>query len=281
MAFNQNNWDKQNNINKPPPSKIHNNQTSSDLLRTIKNETNPKYEARMIEDSHIRKLRPAFTKTFEDIEIDCVDFSECGDFTLCSTREFLKIYKIDEYEPIECKITTRDGFQICKFQKGFKLLHTTARNGVNYLDFESKSYLHKYTPESSKITSLSVMKSSENHFAIASQNLVKIFDLRREKPITVLNNNFNPIVACHPIKRKFAVAFAMTKISYTIEIYYYDNPKYAKKFSIENYENYMWTDLKFSDCGKMMLACTRNSVIVVLDASDGSILHELKGKKLL
>lgn len=238
---------------------------------------------RLIDDYHFRKLRPAFIKKFDDIELKCIDFSECGNFTLCSSEKFIKIFKLDEVEPIELpQLTSPDKFGLVKFHKKFRLLHTTSKNCVKYFDFEYNRCTAKFAPGLNEITSLSVMKSSDNIFATAAKNCVKLWDLRKhEMPIFRLANEFNPLVACHPLKSEFAVAFSNVKFRYFIEIFDHKQPdKYLTRYTVGNDENLKWTELKYSDDGKMLMASTTGSVIVVVDAEDGRLMHELKGEKI-
>lgn len=235
-------------------------------------------EPNTIREFHIRKLAPAFLKEFDGLEIESVDFSESGNYSLCSSYKLIKIYKLDECEPKEFVINY-NGIGIAKFHKKLKIIHSTKENGVSYYDLHNKSYVIKFGLGSQEITGISII--NENYFSTSSKNGVKIWDIRRHDnglPFQCLRNESNPLVACNPLKKEIAVAYKLNRREYKIEKYYIYDLKILQQLTIKNDENCDWTELKYSNDGLMLLASTKNSVVVVIDAKSGKVLHELKGE---
>lgn len=226
--------------------------------------------------SDLQKLRPAFTKEFINDTINSVDFSENGTMALCAMRNIIKFFRIDCNPVGETTLSEKDGIGMAKFFTGSKVLYTTMRNQVKLVDSNNSLPPVTFSGHHDKITTLSVVNPTK--FMTASlDNHVKIWDMRvTALPLTDLTRNSHPYVASNPLSSEVAIAEKVGKC-YMIEIFNYIQNKEGKRFIIDTGEDIEVTSMEYSADGTQIMLNTRNSVIIIIDAATGDILHEFRG----
>lgn len=229
--------------------------------------------------SDIRKLRPAFDREFNEDVINSLDFSEAGTSALCGLKNSIKQFSIGPSEPAETTINVKEDIGIAKFFDQSVLYTTVRTHQIRMLDLRYTNRAIDFPRHCSKITSLSPI--NQDKFMTASQdNQVKVWDKRNSKSsfaeITRIGSEI--LVACNPLNHQQITFAQKASDCHTIEIIdYTSTSKVENRFEINTDEDIELTALEYSCDGKLIMLNTSNSVIIVIDAENGEILHELKG----
>lgn len=148
---------------------------------------------------------------------------------------------------------------------------------IRYLSVHDNAYLRYFRGHEERVTALEMSPLDDTLISGATNDTVRLWDLRSPNCQGVLAINGMPLVAYDPQGLVFALAL---------------DSKYIRLYDVNSYERgpfacfeivdpqrsqVCWNAVRFSPDGKDILIGTRQGVLYLIDAFDGYVKHTLSG----
>ncbi|CAF3940842.1 unnamed protein product [Rotaria magnacalcarata] len=237
----------------------------------------------LINDTNVKSFR--MTKVFrENTErINACDFNKNGDLLISSSDDdSIVVYDCEAGLPKRPIPSKKYGCDMIRFTRsGEQALHCSMKvdgkigDSIRYLSLSDSKYIRYYTGHTKKVRSLAVSPIDKSFLSASADRTVRVWDLRSALCQGLIITPGNPVVDYDPD----GLAFGIGIDSQIIGLYDIRNHEKGP-FEMLKYEcegEFEWTHLKFSPNGKMILVSTNTSLILLVDAFSGVLLHTFTG----
>ncbi|KAI5481293.1 WD repeat protein 82 [Pseudohyphozyma bogoriensis] len=179
------------------------------------------------------------------------------------------------------------GVHLARFtHKSSAIIHASTKedDGIRYLSLHDNNYLRYFKGHKKKVVSLEMSPQDDTFLSGATDDTVRLWDLRTQNAQGLLNIAGSPSVAYDPAGTVFAVALNLRS---TILLYDFANFDKQPFLNVQLDDNVLgqrsypprvpiYTSLKFSNDGKLLLVGTSGDTHYVLDAFTGRIVARLE-----
>ena len=222
-----------------------------------------------------RVLRP------HTAHVNSLDFTKDGDYLL-SSGDDARIALHSTMHGVTQRIAScaAQGATLARFTHDpLSVIHASpVDHTVRYLSLHDNRFLRAFRAHAEPITALE-MSPKEDFFASASMDgTARVWDLRTTNCQGVLRfdaNGHRPAVAFDPLGMVFAAAIGGTQVK-LYDVRGFDKGPF-ETFTPDLGGSKSFSSLKFGKKGELMLICTTEGTIALLDAYKGTLVHVLTG----
>ncbi|PIC35581.1 hypothetical protein B9Z55_014895 [Caenorhabditis nigoni] len=152
---------------------------------------------------------------------------------------------------------------------------TKVDNTIRYLSLTDNKYLRYFQGHDKMVTGIDVSPSDEMFLSVAEDKTIRLWDLKTYNCIGLMNLSSTPIATFDPEGLLFAAGLDNNLIK-LYDLRSFDKGPFSSFGPLDNTDNYEWTSMRFSPCGKYILICTNSNVLFIIDAFSGAIKHVLQ-----
>lgn len=225
------------------------------------------------------------SKTFREntLRINSVDFSVQGDTLISSSDdESIVIYDCQSGTPKRSLNSKKYGVDLIHYTHASNTaIHSSTKvdDTIRYLSLHDNKYIRYYQGHEKKVVTLCMSPIDDKFLSGSLDQTIRLWDLRHPVCLGLMQLPGRPVANFDPEGLIFAAGIS----SDTIKLY--DLRSFEKgpfsNFKIQRdkdrEQNIEWTGLKFSPDGKTILISTNGSMIKLIDAFQGTVLHTFTG----
>lgn len=232
------------------------------------------------------KLNESVVKTFRSAKvfkentqrINSVDFSVQGDTLISSSDdESIVIYDCQTGNPKRSLNSKKYGVDLIHYTHASNTaIHSSTKvdDTIRYLSLHDNKYIRYFQGHEKKVVTLCMSPIDDKFLSGSLDQTIRLWDLRHPVCLGLMHLPGRPVANFDPEGLIFAAGIS----SDTIKLY--DLRSFEKgpfsNFKISKNERDVgieWTGLKFSPDGKTILVSTNGSMIKLIDAFDGHVIH--------
>lgn len=214
--------------------------------------------------------------------INSMDFSEDGEHLITSgDDQQLVLYDCSRGRKVKALPSKKYGADLVRFTHAKDSVISAAKSswdhGIRQLSLETFRFLRVFKGHRKPCTSM-VMNPTSDAFASASlDGTVRFWDLRANQCQGLIRSEGRPVVAYDSGGAVFAGGFDNNSIK-LYDVRSFDKGPFTT-FQVKRPSGVVseWTSLKFSPCGKFLLASTLDGAIFLVDAFKGDMKAHYKG----
>ncbi|CAF0724732.1 unnamed protein product [Didymodactylos carnosus] len=233
----------------------------------------------ILNDGNIKSFRMIKVFRENSDRINSLDFNRSGELLISSSDdETIVVYDCDSGLPKRPIPSKKYGCDMIRFTRsGDQALHCSLKvdDSIRYLSLSDSKYIRYYQGHTKKVRNLCVSPIDKSFITASCDHTVRVWDLRSQLCQGLISTQGNPVVDFDPD----GIAFGIGIDSQIIGLYDIRNHEKGP-FTMLKYEcegDFEWTHLKFSPNGKMILISTNTSLVLLIDAYSGVLLHTFTG----
>lgn len=220
-------------------------------------------------------------KTFKENtqRINSLDFSAAGDTLISSSDdESIVIYDCQAGSPKKSLNSKKYGVDLIHYTHASNTaIHSSTKvdDTIRYLSLHDNKYIRYYPGHEKKVVTLCMSPVDDKFLSGSLDQTIRLWDLRSPACLGLMHLPGRPVANFDPDGLIFAAGINSDMIKL------YDLRSFEKgpfsNFKINNENGFEWTGLKFSPDGRFILISTNGSMIKLVDAFTGNILHSFTG----
>ncbi|XP_035007328.1 WD repeat-containing protein 82 [Hippoglossus stenolepis] len=233
-----------------------------------------------ITDGVLRSFRVARTYSENSQKVNCVDFSPNGQHAISSSDDdCIVLYDIQEGKPKRTLFSKKYGVDLIRYTHGDTQTVVYSSNKlddtIRYLSLSDNKYIRYFPGHTARVIALSMSPVDDTFISGSLDKTIRIWDLRSQNCQGLTNPLGQPVCSFDPDGLIFAAGVESQAIK-LYDLRAFDKGPFA---SFESRFNRVcdWTGLKFSNDGKQILISTNGGMIRVVNAFNGSVLHNFSG----
>lgn len=212
--------------------------------------------------------------------INAIDFSQNGDTMISGdSSEQIIVYDCDKSDQLKTINVRKYGVDLVRYTHDPNVfIHTSTKidHNIRLMNEDTVTYLTYYRGHTDRVATLCISPKDDRFISGAFDRTLRLWEIRSNDCIGIMNLSGRPIAAFDPEGRIFAVGINSACIKL------YDVQMFEKgpfvTFKMNPEENCEWIDLKFSPDGKVIMINTNGSIIRLIDAYNGTVLRTISGK---
>eukprot|EP00274_Cyanoptyche_gloeocystis_P003842 CAMPEP_0196660450 /NCGR_PEP_ID=MMETSP1086-20130531/39847_1 /TAXON_ID=77921 /ORGANISM="Cyanoptyche gloeocystis , Strain SAG4.97" /LENGTH=269 /DNA_ID=CAMNT_0041994877 /DNA_START=66 /DNA_END=872 /DNA_ORIENTATION=+ len=226
----------------------------------------------------------AMAKVFKDntAKITHIDIFKAGDqagssLITASDDETFHLYNMNSGILTKTIRSGKYGCGVTKFTHSPSCVIMASKKNdesLRYLSLHDNRYLRYFKGHKDKVVSLAMSPANDIFISGAIDDTVRLWDLRAPECLGQLTVSGRPCVSFDPQGLVFSTAISQN----TIKLY--DMRSFDKgpfdTFKVDH-KNVEWTGMKFSNDGKYILLSTSESVVILIDAFNGTKTQTYSG----
>lgn len=233
-----------------------------------------------LEDHVVRSLRVAKVFRENSDRINHFDFSANGDTLITSSDDdSMVIYDCLEGKPRRTLYSKKYGVALIQYTHASNtVIHTSTKvdDTIRYLSLHDNKYLRYFQGHTKRVVTLSMSPLDDSFISGSQDKTLRLWDLRSHNCQGLMQVNGRPVAAFDPEGLVFSAGVDSEMIK-LYDLRSFDKGPFSTFHIQGNVSGAEWTNLKFSNDGKMMLLSTNAGVIHLIDAFQGSQLHIFTG----
>ncbi|CAH7677265.1 WD40-repeat-containing domain protein [Phakopsora pachyrhizi] len=203
--------------------------------------------------------------------------------------ETLQLFGARNGKHLKQAFSKKYGCCLARFtHKSSSVIHASTKNDdtIRYLSLHDNTYIRYFKGHKRRVVSLEMSPRDDTFLSGASDDTVRLWDLRSPSCQGVLNIAGQPCVAYDPSGMVFAIALNMKQTILLYDLREFDSEPFIarhiedpvlSRVSYPPPPPHIFTSLKFSNDGSKLLVGTAGDTHYVLDAFNGDVLARLEG----
>jgi len=237
------------------------------------------------------KLTEGVVKTFRSVKafkdntqrINSIDFSVQGDTLISSSDdESISIYDCQAGAPKRTLNSKKYGVDLIHYTHATNTaIHSSTKvdDTIRYLSLHDNKYIRYFSGHEKKVVTLCMSPIDDKFLSGSLDQTIRLWDLRHPSCLGLMHLSGRPVANFDPDGLIFAAGINSELVKL------YDLRSFEKgpfsNFKVpkdkEKEKDIEWTGLKFSPDGRFILVSSNGSMIKLVDAFNGNLVHTFTG----
>ncbi|GAA5874754.1 hypothetical protein JCM1840_000424 [Sporobolomyces johnsonii] len=217
-----------------------------------------------------------------------LDFDDKGDMLITSGEdESMQLFDARQGKHVKQLYSKKYGVHLARFtHKSSTIIYasTKGNDDIRYLSLHDNNYLRYFKGHKKRVVSLEMSPQDDTFLSGATDDTVRLWDLRTQNAQGLLNVAGHPCVAYDPSGSVFAVALNLRSTILMYDLRQFDKQPFLSVHIDDPVllersfppRTPIYTSLSFSNDGKWLLVGTSGDTHYVVDAFDGNLVARLE-----